>query len=292
MTDKENMIPAGLAVEGGSFRGIFASGVLDAMMESHLRFSDVAGISAGAMTLYDYVADIPGKSRKYYELICHDPKFFGMHNLLTTGNFFNFDYMYECSNDQYRTQEEAGVKNSLIHYEVGATNCIDGKITWFSKRNMDLQQFNHACHASSNVPGINEPVVIDGVPYVDGGVDCPIPYQRLFDLSCERAVVILSHDLSTVFKPRNVLVEHHLEHKYRQYPYLVEKLRQTDVMHNEAYAELSKLQTAGKVFVFAPSDAVKISSLERDPEKLEQLYQDGLLQARNRIPELMAFVHA
>ena len=40
----------GLVLEGGGMRGVFTCGVLDFMMDHHMQFPYVIGVSAGAVT--------------------------------------------------------------------------------------------------------------------------------------------------------------------------------------------------------------------------------------------------
>ncbi|WP_234919159.1 patatin-like phospholipase family protein, partial [Aeromonas veronii] len=59
-------------VEGGAMRGIFASGVLDAFVESHhYPFDFVMGVSAGATNLVSYLSEQPRRSHHIItELAC------------------------------------------------------------------------------------------------------------------------------------------------------------------------------------------------------------------------------
>ena len=38
----------GLIMEGGALRALFSAGVIDVMMEHHLKFDGLVGVSAGA----------------------------------------------------------------------------------------------------------------------------------------------------------------------------------------------------------------------------------------------------
>lgn len=49
-----------ILLEGGSLRGLYTAGALDILMEHDLYFPAVAGVSAGALNAYNYVAHQPG----------------------------------------------------------------------------------------------------------------------------------------------------------------------------------------------------------------------------------------
>ena len=48
-----------ILLEGGSLRGLYTAGALDILMEHDLYFPAVAGVSAGALNAYNYVAHQP-----------------------------------------------------------------------------------------------------------------------------------------------------------------------------------------------------------------------------------------
>ena len=59
------MIKAGLVVEGGGMRGVYAAGVLDFFMEKDLYFTNNYGVSAGACHLCSYLSKQNKISRNY-----------------------------------------------------------------------------------------------------------------------------------------------------------------------------------------------------------------------------------
>ena len=52
-----------ILLEGGSLRGLYTAGALDILMEHDLYFPAVAGVSAGALNAYNYVAHQPGQDQ-------------------------------------------------------------------------------------------------------------------------------------------------------------------------------------------------------------------------------------
>ena len=53
-----------ILLEGGSLRGLYTAGALDILMEHDLYFPAVAGVSAGALNAYNYVAHQPGRAAR------------------------------------------------------------------------------------------------------------------------------------------------------------------------------------------------------------------------------------
>ena len=51
-----------IVLEGGAFRGLYTSGVLDALMEAGINLSCTVGVSAGALNGMNYVSGQIGRS--------------------------------------------------------------------------------------------------------------------------------------------------------------------------------------------------------------------------------------
>ena len=49
-----------------------------------------------------------------------------------------------------------------------------------------------ALKASCCVPIADEPYVVEGLPYVDGGLSDPVPVQKAMDDGCDKIVLILT----------------------------------------------------------------------------------------------------
>ncbi|MEG0377751.1 MAG: patatin-like phospholipase family protein, partial [Eubacterium sp.] len=83
-----------LVIEGGGFRGIYASGVLDYFMERDLSFPYIIGVSMGAINGANYVSCQPGRSFDIAATFMPDKRYMGMGNLLKEGNFFSRSFAY------------------------------------------------------------------------------------------------------------------------------------------------------------------------------------------------------
>ena len=53
----------GLVLEGGGMRGVFTCGVLDFMMDHHMQFPYVIGVSAGACNGLSYMSHQRGRAK-------------------------------------------------------------------------------------------------------------------------------------------------------------------------------------------------------------------------------------
>ena len=51
-----------------------------------------------------------------------------------------------------------------------------------------------------------------------------------------------------------------------------------------------ELEEAGELFVFRPQEKLKIGRLEKDLDKLQEIYDRGLEDTRDRLPDLEKYL--
>ena len=81
-----------------------------------------------------------------------------------------------------------------------------------------------------------------------------------------------------------------LELKYHKYPKVVEMMANRHIMYNRQLEEIRKMEKENKVYVIAPYETLNIKRTENDPEKLEQVYQEGRKVAKEKLNEVKAFL--
>lgn len=203
-TQKSTQIPSGalvnLALQGGGSHGAYTWGVLDALLEDgRIAFDGISGTSAGAMNavvLADgFVRDGRDGARQSLEKfwrsvsraahsspIRRSPMsmFFGDWNLDTSPAFVAFDLMsrlvspYEFNPMNVNPLRDLLDENvdfdrvrhaSDISLFVSATNVHTGKVKVFRGGDVTVD----SVMASACLPHLFQAVVIDDVPYWDGG---------------------------------------------------------------------------------------------------------------------------
>ena len=128
----------------------------------------------------------------------------------------------------------------------------------------------------------NEPPLIEPLERL------PPNELELLKLPVERLVVVLTKPVGYVKKPMSksltrVCYGH-------QYPKFARKVRERHVMYNATTARLTKLEQEGKVLVLRPSQRIKISRVEKHPEKLQALYDVGVRDAQAKIEQIRRFL--
>lgn len=263
---------------GGGMRGMYATGVLDACLETGVSFDIAIGVSAGSANLISYLAQQFGRNYMFYREYSKRPEYMSMDNYFQTGSFINMDYIYGTLSDKdgeypldYKTFNAS--KQQMI---VVATNALTGKPAyfdrhWLKNNNCDIVK------ASCSIPVVNHPYMIAGLPFFDGALSDPIPLDKALEMGADKVVLILTKPSDfdrKSFKDRTVALF------MKDYPLAAEGLRNRADRYNQVVNRAKELEKEGKALIVAPDDTCGIDTLARSPENLHRLYlkgfQDGL----------------
>jgi len=283
------MINAALVLEGGSLRTLFTSGVLDVFMQNNLEFACVIGASAGALNGANYVAKHIGRSARINTIHSNDANYFGLKQLVTKRNAFNFDYLFGEPINHLYPYDEAALANSKQRFLIAATDCETGGVTYFERR--DYQGMAEALQASSSIPMLNKFVYIDGKPYTDGGVAEAIGLHKAVQEGYDRIVLVLTRDIG--FRKSGVpkLQASLYRRAFDKYPELIEALMTIPDRYNALVEEIQRLERAGKIFVVRPRQSINIKVMERDARKLLDLYFRGRDEATALLPQMQEYIY-
>lgn len=272
-----------LVLEGGGWKGLYTLGVLDAMMEKGINFSTVVGVSAGALSGLGYVAGQIGWGARIDLTYRHDKNYCGAGAFLRDHGITGFSYLFE---DLLKVMplDEARLADPSRRLLVSATNLITGQVEYFEKGQCDLYR---AIRASASVPYVSRPVMIDGVPYLDGGCAEKIPMTWARSSGQRKLVVVKTRELSYRREPGASKLA---DKVYRRYPAFVNSLKQANEQFNQCTDELEREAAAGRLFLLAPSEPVTVTRFDGDMEKLGALYWLGYRDMNDRVEELRAYL--
>ncbi len=281
------MAKTGLVLEGGAFRGVFTSGVLDVLMENGIEYDYVVGVSAGAGNGMGYISGQIGRTRNVIKPKDHKQNYFGLKQILKHGKFLNLDKMFfEYPYNQYPYDFDKFL-NSTIPLEVVVTNCDTGKAEYYDERK-DIKKFLTLGKASCSVPLMCAPVKIGDYHYLDGSICDSIPIERTLEQGCDRLVVIMTKSAdetpTNYGKAKFVMAARYK----RKYPAFYEALLNRTKVYGRQLELLKKLEKEGKALVLRP-DIECIHKFEQDDEKVEAFYQDGRTVANQNLDRLREF---
>ena len=280
--------PGALILEGGAFRGLYTQGVLDALMEANINFQTTAGISAGALSALGYVSGEIGWSACLNLSLRHDTNYIGLDAMRRDHGITGFSYIFEDQLKEHPIELDR-LNDPRRRLVVGATDMNTGLVHFFE--NGHCRDFFRATRASATVPYVSRPVVIDQVPYLDGGMVCNIPYQWAVDEGYDKIVVVKTRDHSYRKPTGGAFRQQRINHLYyHNYPRLLDALSHSTENYNALLDQIDRDEKAGKIFVFSPKDPVEINRFESDMDKLGDLYWKGYRETKQRIEELKEYL--
>ena len=176
----------GFALGAGGSRGVSHIGFLMAMEECGIIPDFVSGTSMGSVIGSCYAK---GLTPKYMAEAVKQLKFSDLFDLSI--NPFSNTALLRSQKMQNKLKQflgEVDFSELKIPFRCVATDLMDGTIKVFGQDKSDIVYT--AVAASSTIPSIFKPVVINDVPYVDGGVLCRVPIQTVRDMGAEVVVAV------------------------------------------------------------------------------------------------------
>ena len=276
----------GLVLEGGAMRGMYTAGVLDVMLDEDIHVDGVIGVSAGVLFGVNYLSKQRGRSIRYNKRFNGDKRYMGMHSLFTTGNIVNTEFAYYTVPYELDVFDDETFMNSGVPFYAVVTNMQTGKPEYMQIHSVFDQM--EVLRASASMPLVSKPVYLDGVPYLDGGIADSIPYEKMMEMGYDRIIVVLTRDFSYRKKSSSKLPAELCYHKYPEFRQTLEHRYEA---YNASVAHLRWLEKQGKVFVIRPSAPIGIKRIEKDADKLQEVYELGLYDGEHSIHALQEYLH-
>ena len=278
------MTPGCLVLEGGAFKGLYTQGLLDAMMTEDVNLQCVIGVSAGALAGVNYASGQIGRAARISLTYRHDPRYVGLKALKHSRSIVDVSFLLE-DRGLFEPLDMERFNIPEQRFLAVATSCLTGEPVAFEKGKCG--DILRAVQASATLPYLAPAVEIDGVPYLDGGCSVKIPYQWALDQGFEKILVIRTREIE--FRKKNR--EDPLAEKvYRKYPKIMPKIRDMKLEANREFEEVERLHAEGRLLRIAPSREVQVSRLERDMEKLGDLYWLGWNDGMEKMGEIRAYL--
>lgn len=265
----------GVVDVGGGLRGIYGAGVFDFCLENGIRFNYCIGVSAGSANVAAYIGGQKGRNYKYYEEYSFRKEYMSLRNFLKSGSYLDLDYVYgTLSNaDGENPLDYAKIRDADAQMKVVATNALTGKAVYFDKSDLAQDDY-HVFSASSCIPIICKPYIVNGIPCYDGGITDPVPVQKALDDGCDKVVVILTKPESLLREAKKDALPARLLR--RKYPKAAEALRLRYKTYNDGVALAEKYARDGKVLIVAPDDCCGLKTLTKDQNCIDRMYRKGL----------------
>ena len=275
----------GLVLEGGAMRGIFTSAVLDMFLEENINVDGIIGVSAGALFGVNYPSKQPGRGIRYNLKYLHNKNYLSWYSFFKTGNLLNKEFaFYEIPNKLDPLDNET-FKKSGIDFYIVITNVATGQAEYI-KITDPLAQMEDF-RATGAMPFVSKMVEINGQEYLDGGIADSIPIKKCEEMGYDKIIVVLTRPKGYRKKEYPELA---INLFYHQHPELAKAIIHRYKNYNESMDHIEKLEEEGKIFVIRPSEDLNIGRIEKDPKKLQALYNLGIKDTKNNLNKLEQYL--
>lgn len=268
-------------------RGMFTCGVMDVMMENGIVFDGAVGVSAGAAFGVNYKSKQIGRAIRYNTRFCADKRYGGIRSLLSTGNIYNTEFCYQEVPMIHDPFDFGTFHSDPMDFYVVCTDVDTGEAVYHKYEGQEDSGFDWI-RASASMPLVSQMVEINGRRYLDGALADSIPVKFFRREGYDRNVVVLTRPKSFTMKPFSMMPL--IRVKYRKFPKLIAAIENRHRVYNETLAYISRMEQAGKLLVIRPGQALTVSRVEKDPEKLRKAYESGRQAAISRLEEIRSYL--
>lgn len=187
------MVKVGIVLSGGGIRGIAHLGVLKALKNAGIKFSHISGTSAGSIAGAFFASGIDPEAG--LDIFIKAKLFRFIRPALGSLGLINIEHVEELLKEHLPVDR---MENLKIPLTIAATNFSEGKLVYFTEGPLI-----RAVLASSCIPGIFRPIMIENQMYVDGGILNNFPVEPLMS-SCDYIIGSSCNHLTKVDKITNI----------------------------------------------------------------------------------------
>ena len=271
----------GLVLEGGAMRGMYTAGVLDVFLDNEMKFDGIIGVSAGVLFGVNYLSKQRGRVIRYNKKFIKDKRYMGFWSLLTTGNIINKDFSFYEVPQKLDVFDNETFMKSDIDFFATVTNVETGEPEYIKLNDLFAQM--EVLRATSAMPYVSQIVELENGKYLDGGVSDSIPVEKCKEMGNDKIIVILTRPLDyRKKKPKEFIAKTY----YRKYPKFAKTLNNRYKMYNDTVEKIIELENKKEIFVIRPSKTLKIKRIEKDAEKLQEMYDLGLEDGQKALEDL------
>jgi len=271
----------GLVLEGGSFRGIFSAGVMDALLDDDIMFPYCIGVSAGISNGISYLSRQPGRNLEVLLKYRNDGRYISRRNFLRCRSLFGLDFVFD------------EIPNRLVPFDwdtfhaytgtayAGVTNARTGKAEYINCQEMDSRC--QILRATCALPLAFPPIEWKGEEYFDGGLSDSVPVRRSIADGNGMNLIVLTQPAG--FR-KTYAKEYDLAIRFlgNKYPLLVDVLKTRHIHYNETQDYCDQLEAQGKAIIIRP--AYMLDSMEKDLDRLRANYRHGFDLAKSKMNEI------
>ena len=274
-----------LVLEGGAMRGMYSAAVLDVLMDEGIKVDAIYATSAGVLFGVNYISGQRGRAIRYNKRFSRDKRYMGIYSLVTSGNVINKDFAFYEVPFTLDVFDDEAYMNSEVKMVATVTNVHSGGVEYIEVKSV-LKQME-VLRAASAMPFVSQMVELDGQLYLDGGLSDSIPLKKCQADGYERIIVVETRPKG-YRKSKSSSLPAKLF--YSKYPNLVETINNRYSAYNDILQEIDDLDARGEIVLVQPSKELHLGRIESDPERLQEMYDLGIGDAKALLPRIKQFL--
>lgn len=173
-------VKIGLALGGGAARGFAHIGVIKVLEAHGIKPDYVVGTSAGSVVGSLYASGLNGFQLQNLAMQIKEEEFKDWS--LPDRGVLKGEALQDFVN---RSVANRPIEKLSLPFGAVATDLASGDMVIFRRGNTGM-----AVRASSTVPGVFQPVSINGHEYVDGGLTSPVPIRAARDMGADFVIAV------------------------------------------------------------------------------------------------------
>lgn len=283
------MVQVGMVLEGGGMRGVYTGGVLECLLDNDIHLPYVVGVSAGAGNAASYVSRQKGRNKIITIDYATHPRYVSVRNLIREKSLFGWSLIFDELPNRlvpfdfdtfYRAQGEMWI---------GMTDAITGQPAYVEKKETESANTILAViQASSSLPFVSKPVMVNGRLMFDGGITDPVPLAKSISDGNQYHIVVSTKPQGYRKTPfRHSWLARNF---YPEYPGLVEALAKRYQVYNDALEQVEELERQGMVVLIRPSAEIQVGRTTTDPSRLTKLYELGYRDTEAQLEKIKAWL--
>ena len=266
-------------------RGMYTAGVLDTFLNKDFWVDGVISVSAGALFGVNYPSKQKGRAIRYNKKFMPDSRYVSLKNLIKTGNIISKAFAFYEVPFKQDVFDNATFQQTQMNFYATITNLNTAQAEYV-KLTDPLAQME-VLRATSAMPYVSMPVEINGVPYLDGAIADSIPLEQMKKMGYDKIIVVLTRTLDYRKSKPNPLLARLW---YRKYPKFADAVNNRYAMYNKQVENVIEQAEKGEIFVIRPSVDLNIKRIEKDPNKLQAMYDLGVSDMQREWENLQAFL--
>ncbi len=274
---------AGLVLEGGSLRGIFSAGAMDALIDYNVDFDYVIGVSAGISNGVSYVTKQKERNIEILRKYRSDNRYLSKRNFLRCRSIFGLNFIFDDIPNKLIPMDWETYYNFNGQVVIGLTDALTGETVYKDGKLMDKKC--SYLRASCAIPFFFPAIYVDGRPCFDGGLTDSIPIKKSIADGNKKNLVILTQPKGFV-KENSPTTELGAKLIGKKYPKLKDVMLNRPTMYNETIDYIENLVKTESENIVVIQPEYKLSSFEKDMNQIEKNYRHGYELAEKNIERI------